>query len=74
MIYDLRFTIAAPVYCETRESVLSLVPGFSPVSSVRAALSRFSGFYLREKPLKRLGYFLRTPTGLKLGANERVSR
>jgi hypothetical protein len=74
MIYDLRFTIAASVHCVTREPVLSLAPGFSPVSSARAALSRFTGFYPHEIPLKRLGCFLRTHTGLKPGANGRVCR
>jgi hypothetical protein len=68
MIYDLRFTIAASVHCVTREA------GRSPATDTNHAMSRFSGFVLHAKPLKRLNFFLRIPTGLKPGANERVCR
>jgi len=75
MIYDLRFTIGATGARTTRACLrpLSLAPGFSPVSAVRTALNRFSGFSPREKPLKRLNFFHRSHTGLKPGVNEKVA-
>src|SRR6266542_2747273 len=52
-------------------SVLSLTPGFSPVTGEGAGLNRFSGFSRTRKPLKRLDFRDPTHTGLKPGANEK---
>ena len=49
---------------------LSLTPGFSPVLSRARGAQPFQRLPRFEKPLKRLGIFERTTTGLKPGANE----
>jgi hypothetical protein len=51
--------------------MLSLAPGFSPVTLWRTVLSAASAaFGMVEKPLKRLARVRQSNTGLKPGANE----
>jgi hypothetical protein len=58
---------------------ISLTPGFSRVSASRKTKNRFNGFSAvrlqsrGDKPLKRLCRTTASHTGLKPGANERVS-
>jgi hypothetical protein len=52
-------------------ALLSLTPGFSPVTGEGESLNRFNGFPRAAKPLKRLKFASRVHTGLKPGVNER---
>ena len=51
-------------------AILSLTPGFSPVTHDLECLNRFNGFPRTEKPLKRLSLVRLADTGLKPGVNE----
>lgn len=53
-----------------QRSVLSLTPGFSPVTGDGESFNRFNGFPRAGKPLKRLVFLGRVHTGLKPGVNE----
>jgi hypothetical protein len=53
-------------------ALLSLTPGFSPVTGDGESFNRFNGFSRARKPLKRLKFAGCVHTGLKPGFNERV--
>jgi hypothetical protein len=50
--------------------IISLTPGFSPVTDDRAGWNRFNGFAHFGKPLKRLGSHNALATRLKPGVNQ----
>jgi hypothetical protein len=52
--------------------LISLTPDFSRVYLATVSASRFSGFSLYEKPLKRFFPYLAHCTGLKPGVNENL--
>lgn len=54
-------------------NVISLTPGFSPVTTGNGNANRFNGFSRADKPLKRLERPMADFTRLKPGASEHCS-